>query len=371
MSKISTYWKCQLIGWAAFVAISYIFNNIIYQDFVGFFYKAVIIFLFGLVFSHFIKLAVRHTGILTKKFSLQLIYLSILTIGFSIVATFVWMITLIKIGVWDIKVLRKEQPNVFFYQVYFYNLFIVLLVLSGWVLIYFLVHFVKDIREQERSKIVYEFKMHELEAKALRAQMNPHFIFNCINSIKLLIQKNEQEKAVHYLTMFSKLLRTVLQNSDQREITLFDELETCKLYTELESMRFNNKFTYEFRIDTALDLKSILVPALIIQPFIENAIRHGILPKEEGGYVTVTIGKTYGTIRCIVDDNGIGRETSKQNKFLNEDIFHQSKGEHLTHARLNLDSLLNERKASIEILDKKDEIKKACGTTVILNFQKY
>ena len=125
MKKISLYWECQVIGWASFVIISYVFNNIIYQDFIGFLYKAIIISFFGLVFSHVIKLIISAAGILNKKFLLQLIYLSILTIVVSIIAAYVWMITLIKIGVWNIEELKKAQPNVYFYQVYFYNLFII------------------------------------------------------------------------------------------------------------------------------------------------------------------------------------------------------------------------------------------------------
>ena len=125
-------------------------------------------------------------------------------------------------------------------------------------------------------------KMLELESKALRAQMNPHFIFNCLNSIKALVQKKDEDKAITYLTTFSKLIRTIFQNSDKREITLYDEMETCRLYTQLESMRFGNKFNYSFAVDNTIDLKSVMVPALIIQPFIENAIWHGIMPKEDG-----------------------------------------------------------------------------------------
>ena len=116
------------------------------------------------------------------------------------------------------------------------------------------------VRKQERSKAKHEKELFELEAKALRAQMNPHFIFNCINSIKSLIQKNENEKATEYLTTFSKLIRTIFQNSDKREITLFDEIETCRLHTQLESMRFGNKLSYVFNVDETLDLKSIMVP---------------------------------------------------------------------------------------------------------------
>ena len=113
--------------------------------------------------------------------------------------------------------------------------------------------------------------------------MNPHFIFNCLNSIKALIQEKETDKGVKYLTTFSKLIRTLFNNADKKEITLYDEIETCKLYLQLEAMRFDNRFAYSVNIDENIDLKSIYVPALIIQPFIENAIWHGIVPKESDG----------------------------------------------------------------------------------------
>lgn len=226
-------------------------------------------------------------------------------------------------------------------------------------------------KESEKLKAEYERKLLELEAKALRAQMNPHFIFNCMNSIKSLIQQKEEDKAVNYLTTFSKLLRTVLQNSDKREITLFDEIETCKLYTQLESMRFGKKFTYQFIIDETIDLKSIQVPALILQPYIENAIWHGIVPKEDDGNVTVLVKKMGNHVQCIIDDNGIGREMSKQNKFKGEPSTHQSKGVHLTQTRLDLDNALNQRNAVVEIIDKKDLTGNATGTTVTLTFAEY
>ena len=230
---------------------------------------------------------------------------------------------------------------------------------------------IKSVRKQEQVKGKYEKELLELEAKALRAQMNPHFIFNCMNSIKSLIQKNDQEKSILYLTTFSKLIRTVFQNSDKREISLFDEIETCRLYTALESMRFGNKFNYQFNIDKSLDLKSIMAPALIVQPFIENAIWHGIMPKEKGGNLIVTIAKTGNKITCTIDDDGIGRETSKQNKFLTADATHESKGEHLTQARLDLDNLLNDRNANVEITDKRNDIDQPAGTTVVLSFKEY
>ncbi len=230
---------------------------------------------------------------------------------------------------------------------------------------------IRSVRRQEQLKGSYEKELLELEAKALRAQMNPHFIFNCMNSIKSLIQENEKSKAVVYLTTFSKLIRTIFQNSDKREITLNDEIETCRLYLELESMRFGNKFNYAINIDETLDMGYIMVPALIIQPFIENAIWHGIMHKEDNGIVTVSVEVKDNVLRCIIDDNGIGREMSKQNKFKGQPSTHQSKGVHLTQARLNLDNLLNERNGDMQVLDKKDEHGISLGTTVILSFNQY
>ncbi|MEO6187986.1 MAG: histidine kinase, partial [Ginsengibacter sp.] len=190
-------------------------------------------------------------------------------------------------------------------------------------------------------------------------------------SIKSLIQKNEHESAINYLTTFSKLIRTIFQNSDKRDITLFDELETCRLYTHLESMRFGDKFTHTFHIDETLDLKSVMVPALIIQPFVENAIWHGIMPREDAGSVTVEVCENSDIISCIIDDNGIGREESNRGKFKSGSSTHESKGVRLTQSRLDLDNLLNERKASVEIIDKKDEYGKATGTRVIIELTKY
>jgi hypothetical protein len=244
------------------------------------------------------------------------------------------------------------------------------IVVSSFLLIFFIITKLRinAIKKRERLKTRYEKELLELEAKALRAQMNPHFIFNCMNSIKALMQQNDMDRGIGYLTTFSKLLRTIFQNSDKREVTLYDEIETCKLYTQLESMRFGKKFNYHFNIDETIDLKSIMVPALIIQPFIENAIWHGIMPKEDDGSLTVSISRNEDKIACIIDDNGIGREMSKQYKFKGEQSTHQSKGVHLTQSRLDLDNSLNQRNAALEIIDKKDDEGKSLGTKIILTF---
>jgi sensor histidine kinase YesM len=205
----------------------------------------------------------------------------------------------------------------------------------------------------------------ELEAKALRSQMNPHFIYNCMNSIKALIQNDEEQKSIDYLTTFSKLIRTIFHNSDKRTISLYDEIETCRLYTQLETMRLNGKLKYIFDIDPNVDLKSLMVPALIIQPFIENAIWHGITPKEEG-IIKLLVKDDRDAILCEVDDDGIGREMSKLHKPVTPAI-HESKGVHLSKARLDLEKSLNDNYASIDIIDKYEN-GTATGTKVIMKF---
>src|SRR5204862_6427017 len=107
----------------------------------------------------------------------------------------------------------------------------------------------KELLVVEKGKAAREKELLELEAKALRAQMNPHFIFNCLNSIKSLMQEKEMDKGITYLTTFSKLIRTLFNNADKKEITLYDEIETCKLYLQLEALRFNNKLSYTVNID--------------------------------------------------------------------------------------------------------------------------
>ena len=223
----------------------------------------------------------------------------------------------------------------------------------------------KAVRKKERERAKHEKELLEMEARALRAQMNPHFIFNCMNSIKALIQDDEKQRSIDYLTTFSKLIRTLFQNSDKRQITLYDEIETCRLYTQLEAMRLNGNLNYIFDIDPNIDLKSVMVPALIIQPFIENAIWHGIVPKN-AGEITIRIKASANSVTCTVDDNGIGREISKLNKPITP-VIHESKGVHLSQARLNLERMLNETNATIETVDKYDGSQPA-GTKVIITF---
>ncbi len=229
----------------------------------------------------------------------------------------------------------------------------------------------RELIQSLTEKATMQHEMIELEARALRSQMNPHFIFNCMNSIKALIQQKEDDKAITYLTTFSKLLRTILQNMDKREISLYDEIEICRLYTQLECMRFGNKFTYTFSVDPKLDIKSIQVPALILQPFVENAIWHGLMPKAGAGFFNLSVEVRNGIVACIIDDNGIGREHAAQHKNKHHSSVHQPKGVTLSQSRLDLDNSLNKRNATLETIDKVDNHGIAAGTTVVLSFNEY
>ncbi|MEO8117242.1 MAG: histidine kinase, partial [Bacteroidota bacterium] len=253
-----------------------------------------------------------------------------------------------------------------FWQTTWFKLLCFLLV--GSILFFFVRWRIHFIRSKQNLQLIHEKELLDLEAKALRAQMNPHFIFNSLNSIKSLINKNENETAANYLAVFSKLIRTLFQNSDKREVSLYEEIETCKLYTQIEKMRFGEKVDFQFDVDEHIDLKDVRVPALILQPFIENAIWHGMVHKEYGGMVHISIEEVNGAINCIIDDNGIGRDISKKFKASYETTY-ESKGIGLTKARLHLDKLLNDREDKITIIDKKDAAGRPEGTKVIITFK--
>jgi sensor histidine kinase YesM len=244
--------------------------------------------------------------------------------------------------------------------------FIGLLILSAAVVAWFLIQTrINHIKKDERQKIKFEHEASELKAQALRAQMNPHFIFNCLNSIKALIQEERNKEAVIYLTTFSKLIRNQLNNAEQ-EISLHDELETCKLYAQLETLRFGDKIVIEFKIDKNVDTYSLKVPPLLLQPFIENAIWHGVLPKQRGK-VTVLVEQENGSINCTIDDDGIGREMAMNNK-LQASSTYESKGMGLVKNRLALYNNLSANRGSIEVIDKKENNQPA-GTLVIIKFK--
>ncbi|WP_175288727.1 tetratricopeptide repeat protein [Flagellimonas eckloniae] len=157
----------------------------------------------------------------------------------------------------------------------------------------------------QQKEIIEDMNL-ELEKRMLRAQINPHFMFNSLNSIQHLVNSNDRINALRYLSKFSKLLRQVLESSVNINLVLSEEIELLKIYLELESLRFDNSFTYSINVDDSIDIMEQEVPMLLVQPYLENAILHGLMPKNGPKKLSVSFTDKMQFIECIVKDNGIG-----------------------------------------------------------------
>lgn len=236
---------------------------------------------------------------------------------------------------------------------------------TSMVLAYLVIRFrVLRFREQEKQKLLFQRQVIDLETKALRAQMNPHFIFNCLNSIKALIQETRNSEAVTYLNVFSKLVRSKIGNV-HHDISLADELQTCKLYVQLESIRFGEKVQCHFLLNDNIDPHAVNIPPLLLQPLIENAIWHGILPSEREGEILVRISEVDDYIECVVEDNGIGRLLSLANR----PAHHEARGLGLIANRLKLYNGSCWTPADMQIFDGTDAKGDANGTVVVLKIR--
>ena len=205
-----------------------------------------------------------------------------------------------------------------------------------------------------------------LEQDVLRTQMNPHFIFNALNSIKHYIINNEQKNAVHYLNKFSKLVRKILESSTLKEVSLHEELETMDLYMNIENIRFSNEINYEINVDDTLNLSAIKVPPLVLQPFLENALWHGLSSKKGDKKIILSVFQpSKDFIQIDIEDNGIGRKASakiKSDKVINR----KSIGIKLTKERLNNFIKDLNHPFSLVFNDLVDENKNPSGTKVAL-----
>lgn len=207
-------------------------------------------------------------------------------------------------------------------------------------------------------------QMAETETAILRLQMNPHFIFNSMNSINSYILKKDVDTASDYLRRFSKLMRMILDLAVHKCVTVFEEAELLELYMQTEAMRFEQKFTYQINIDENIDPDDIILPTMILQPFVENAIWHGLANKNGQGQINIHFDLQEDGLICRVIDNGIGRENSAKNKI--EKDSHESKALGITKRRLYLLEKETKQKSSFEIIDLKDDRGIPCGTEVKL-----
>lgn len=254
-----------------------------------------------------------------------------------------------------------------------------------WNFIYFLYHHIKKSQNEqiERVQLKAELKIQQLESEksqieyqrnlgnyylmALRYQMNPHFIFNCLNSIKLYTTQNNGAAASEYLTKFSKLIRLVMENSAKGKILLSAELDMLRLYIELEAMRFKDKLQYTIHLEEDVEPDFIELPPLLLQPYVENAIWHGLMPKEEGGRLTIEVAmnNSESLLRVSITDTGIGRVKSAD--FQSEKPSkHESYGMKVTSDRIALINQVYKTGADVRIDDLTSVDGKAEGTRVII-----
>lgn len=188
--------------------------------------------------------------------------------------------------------------------------------------------------KQEKEWFEIRSKLLALEQQSLNSSMNRHFIFNALNSIQYYINRQDKLAANKYLTDFAKLIRKNLDSSEDNLTTLRDEIERLELYLKLEHMRFKDKFEYKIHVDSTIDQNSIKVPAMMVQPFLENSIWHGLLPKQTQGLVDVDISKKDGRVCFSITDNGVGFENSLKSKIGTDN--HISKGMGITQSRIDL-----------------------------------
>lgn len=222
--------------------------------------------------------------------------------------------------------------------------------------------------QYERVQSEWKHRAGDLEMQALRAQMNPHFIFNALSSVNRFILKNDPEKASDYLTRFSRLIRLVLINSQKDMILLEEELEMLRLYLEMEQLRFKDAFDYHISYSDEVDPSSFYVPPLLLQPFCENAIWHGLMHKDEKGELLINFSMEDGMILCLITDNGIGTKRAAELASKSAEKF-KSLGLKLTRDRLALFNMDHPLQPSYEINDLTDEAGNVTGTQVRLHIR--
>jgi len=226
----------------------------------------------------------------------------------------------------------------------------------------------KQINKNELKRstqlIIDRSKMLELEQQALNSSMNRHFIFNALNSIQYYINRQDKIAANKYLSSFAKLVRKNLDSSLVNEIFLDDEIERIELYLKLEEMRFQDKFVYQVNVGPEIESQSVKIPSMLLQPFIENSIWHGILTSDKKGSITIDISKREDKLIIKIVDDGIGIDVSRANK-KGKKQHHDSKGMDLTKGRIDLISKVSKKECAIkgpfQIYNKKREI---AGTEV-------
>jgi len=270
-------------------------------------------------------------------------------------------------GLWNKKILELPiHVGTAYWRTWWFR--ISLLVLTGLAASWFYKFRLDQARKKQKLKSEYEKKLANVEMSALLAQMNPHFLFNSLNSIDSYIIRNESKKASEYLNNFARLMRLILQNSRSNYISLKDELEALDLYLQMESLRFKNKFNYSIQVSETIDTSSIVLPPMLIQPYVENAIWHGLMHKSNGeeGKVELQLSKQQDALLCVIVDNGIGRKKAAELKAQRHTNHKRSMGMQITEDRIEIINKLYNINTTVKIYDVENTSGESKGTRVEL-----
>ena len=224
----------------------------------------------------------------------------------------------------------------------------------------------QSLRQKKAELADINQQLAEVQLASLRSQMNPHFIFNALNSIKTFIIENDAVNAEKYLGKFAKLIRFILDNTQSGMVVLAKEIQLLELYLDLEQLRFSDKLKYEINVGQGIDIEMICIPSMLVQPFAENAILHGILHKRTEGSVTISFVLHTDWLEIIIEDNGVGRGKAREFKEQNN-AAHQSIGMGITMKRLLALKKNDNTPAGINIIDLKNQNGEATGTKVIVS----
>lgn len=271
-----------------------------------------------------------------------------------------------------IKELSFEVKQVFYKTLWFWTI-VVSTLIAGIILYYrSLLRFRESEKNKQLRKLVLDNELVSLRLENLRSQMNPHFIFNALNSIQEYIVSNEKNLASSYLVKFSRLIRMYLEQSRENQISLKEEIHAMQLYLELEKVRFEDKLNYEINVDSSLHLENVKVPPLFIQPYVENAIKHGLLHKKTDRRLEVNFDRDVlnNTLTICVKDNGIGREQAAVIKAERVN-YHKSFATYANNERVELLNRKRKEKISVEIQDLQADKGTACGTCVCISIPQH
>ena len=259
-----------------------------------------------------------------------------------------------EIEIQDLKI--ERQQNRFYYIISALGLLLILAALL----------FNRYKLKQKHFRIELEKKNIDIEQRLLRTQMNPHFIFNSLNSINSFITDNNSDSAQSFLSKFARLMRYILENSRKTFVPVEDEINTLDLNMQLEQLRFDNKFDFEINVHEDIDQEYTFIPPMLIQPFIENAIIHGMAGKTGKGQIKVGLKPEGSLMLCTIEDNGIGRKKAMEIKRKSGKKKHRSLGMKVTQERLDILNEKSKEKVYFEFVDLKDESGNPVGTKVVL-----